>query len=209
VAETNFTDLRDIVRELAQARRLLGPALHAMMAAVHRYEGTVNQVLGDGLMALFGAPIAHEDHAVRACFASASETFRRPFLCSNGAWRSARAATSRCTSRGSPPPWGPGRGYQAHALRLLGDIAMHRESRDIEQAAAHYHQALTLAEEIGMRPLQAHCHHGLGTLYATAGRREQAQAKLSAAMALYRAMDMTFWLPQVETAMARTSTMSS
>ena len=52
------------------ARTLLDPALHAMMAAVHRYEGTVNQVLGDGIMALFGAPIAHEDHAVRACYAA-------------------------------------------------------------------------------------------------------------------------------------------
>jgi hypothetical protein len=53
-----------------EAQRLLDPALHAMMDAVHRYEGTVNQVLGDGIMALFGAPIAHEDHAVRACYAA-------------------------------------------------------------------------------------------------------------------------------------------
>jgi class 3 adenylate cyclase len=53
-----------------EARRLLDPALHIMMDAVHRYEGTVNQVLGDGIMALFGAPVAHEDHAVRACYAA-------------------------------------------------------------------------------------------------------------------------------------------
>jgi class 3 adenylate cyclase len=53
-----------------EARRLLDPALHAMMDAVHGYEGTVNQVLGDGIMALFGAPVAHEDHAVRACYAA-------------------------------------------------------------------------------------------------------------------------------------------
>jgi class 3 adenylate cyclase/tetratricopeptide (TPR) repeat protein len=53
-----------------EARTLLDPALHAMMEAVHRYEGTVNQVLGDGIMALFGAPIAHEDHVVRACYAA-------------------------------------------------------------------------------------------------------------------------------------------
>jgi class 3 adenylate cyclase len=53
-----------------EARRLLDPALHAMMGAVHRYEGTVNQVLGDGIMALFGAPMAHEDHAARACYAA-------------------------------------------------------------------------------------------------------------------------------------------
>jgi class 3 adenylate cyclase len=53
-----------------EARKLLDPALHVMMEAVHRYEGTVNQVLGDGIMALFGAPVAHEDHAVRACYAA-------------------------------------------------------------------------------------------------------------------------------------------
>jgi len=53
-----------------EAGRILDPAIEAMMAAVHRYEGTVNKVLGDGVMALFGAPIAHEDHAVRACFAA-------------------------------------------------------------------------------------------------------------------------------------------
>jgi class 3 adenylate cyclase len=52
------------------AQRLLDPSLHRMMDAVHRYEGTVNQVLGDGIMALFGAPVAHEDHAVRACYAA-------------------------------------------------------------------------------------------------------------------------------------------
>ena len=54
-----------------------------------------------------------------------------------------------------------------------------------------------------MRPLQAHCHRGLGTLYATIGQREQARAELSAAIALYRAMDMTFWLPQAEAALAQ------
>ncbi|MGH8068977.1 MAG: adenylate/guanylate cyclase domain-containing protein [Candidatus Entotheonellia bacterium] len=53
-----------------EARKLLDPVLHAMMEAVHRYEGTVNQVLGDGIMALFGAPLAHEDHALRACYAA-------------------------------------------------------------------------------------------------------------------------------------------
>jgi hypothetical protein len=54
-----------------------------------------------------------------------------------------------------------------------------------------------------MRPLQAHCHRGLGTLYSTTGRREQAHTELTAAMALYRAMAMTFWLPQTEAALAQ------
>ena len=70
-----FADLKgsmELIQSLdpEDARKLLDPALHAMMEAVHRYEGTVNQVLGDGIMALFGAPIAHEDHAVRACYAA-------------------------------------------------------------------------------------------------------------------------------------------
>jgi class 3 adenylate cyclase/tetratricopeptide (TPR) repeat protein len=59
-----------IDRDPEEARRILDPVLEGMMEAVHRYEGTVNQVMGDGIMALFGAPIAHEDHAVRACYAA-------------------------------------------------------------------------------------------------------------------------------------------
>jgi tetratricopeptide (TPR) repeat protein len=94
------------------------------------------------------------------------------------------------------------RGHEAWALRLLGDIAARREPPEVEQAEAHYRQALALAKELGMRPLQAHCHQGLGTLYATIGQQEQARAELSAAIMLYRAMDMTFWLPQAEAALA-------
>jgi len=70
-----FADLKGSMELLAdrdpeEARKLLDPVLERMMEAVHRYEGTVNQVLGDGIMALFGAPLAHEDHAVRACYAA-------------------------------------------------------------------------------------------------------------------------------------------
>ena len=95
------------------------------------------------------------------------------------------------------------RGNEAYALRLLGEIAAQRDPPESELAEAHYRQALALAEELGMRPLQAHCHLGLGTLYAKIGRREQARAELSTAIALYRAMDMTFWLPQAEAALAQ------
>ncbi|HEY7491128.1 MAG TPA: adenylate/guanylate cyclase domain-containing protein, partial [Candidatus Tectomicrobia bacterium] len=70
-----FADLKDsteLIRDLdpEAAQQLLDPAIHRMMDAVHRFEGTVNQVLGDGIMALFGAPLAHEDHALRACYAA-------------------------------------------------------------------------------------------------------------------------------------------
>jgi tetratricopeptide (TPR) repeat protein len=95
------------------------------------------------------------------------------------------------------------RGTQAYALRLLGEIAAHRTPPDVDEAATYYHQALTLAEALGMRPLQAHCHHGLGTLYATVGQQEQARTALTTAIELYRAMDMTFWLPQAEAALAQ------
>ena len=71
------------------------------------------------------------------------------------------------------------------------------------QAAAHYRQALTLAEKLGMRPLQAHCHLGLGALYANLGRPEQARPELTAAIDLYRAMQMPFWLPQAEAALVQ------
>jgi class 3 adenylate cyclase/tetratricopeptide (TPR) repeat protein len=95
------------------------------------------------------------------------------------------------------------RGYQVYALRLLGEIAARREPPESEPAEAHYRQALTQADELGMRPLQAHCHLGLGTLYAKLGLPEQARAELSTAMEMYRAMEMTFWLPQVEAALAQ------
>jgi Adenylate and Guanylate cyclase catalytic domain len=81
-----FADLKGSMELLAdrvpeEARAILDPVLERMMEAVHRYEGTVNQVMGDGIMALFGAPIAHEDHAMRASYAAlamqASETVRR------------------------------------------------------------------------------------------------------------------------------------
>jgi class 3 adenylate cyclase len=77
-----FADLKGSMELLAErdpeeACKLLDPVLEHMMEAVHRYEGTVNQVMGDGIMALFGAPLAHEDHAVRACYAAIRFCTRR------------------------------------------------------------------------------------------------------------------------------------
>ena len=95
------------------------------------------------------------------------------------------------------------RGDEALALHQLGVVQAHADPPDIEQAEAHYQQALALAEELGMRPLVAHCHLGLGTLYATTDQRQQARAALTTAIDLYRDMDMTFWLPQAEAALAQ------
>jgi tetratricopeptide (TPR) repeat protein len=95
------------------------------------------------------------------------------------------------------------RSNEAHALRLLVEIAARHEPPESAPAETHYRQALALAEELGTRPLVAHCHSRLGILYTMLGRQKQARIELSAAIDLYRAMDMTFWLPQAEAAVAR------
>jgi len=95
------------------------------------------------------------------------------------------------------------RGSEAWALRLLGEIAAQREPREEEQAESSYRHALALADELGMRPLQAHCHRGLGILYTATGQQEQARTALSTAIEMYQSMDMTFWLPQTEAALAQ------
>jgi tetratricopeptide (TPR) repeat protein len=95
------------------------------------------------------------------------------------------------------------RGHAAYALRLLGEVAAQRTPPEAEQAAAHYQQALALADALGMRPLAAHIHLGLGTLYCQMERLGEARAALSTAVAMYRAMEMTFWLPQAEAALGQ------
>ena len=86
------------------------------------------------------------------------------------------------------------RGHQAWVLRLLGEIAAHRDPPDVEKAEVSYRQALALADELGMCPLQAHCHLGLGALYHHSNRPEQVRSALSAAIELFRSMKMSFWL---------------
>jgi tetratricopeptide (TPR) repeat protein len=93
-------------------------------------------------------------------------------------------------------------GEEAHALFQLGAVHAQASPPDVQQAEARYQEALTRAEELGMGPLRAHCHYGLGTLYSNVGRQEQACAELTAAIELHRAMDMPFWLSQAEAALA-------
>jgi tetratricopeptide (TPR) repeat protein len=95
------------------------------------------------------------------------------------------------------------RGNEALALHQLGTVYAHADPLQVEPAATHYRQALTLAEGLGMRPLAAHCHLGLGKFYAQSGHSTEADTALSTAQELYRAMEMTFWLPQVEAALAQ------
>jgi tetratricopeptide (TPR) repeat protein len=86
------------------------------------------------------------------------------------------------------------RGHEVYALRLLGEVATH--------AGEHYRSAMALAHELGMRPLVAHCHLGLGKLYRRTGPPEQAREHLTTATTMYREMDMRFWLGPAETELA-------
>jgi predicted ATPase/class 3 adenylate cyclase len=97
-------------------------------------------------------------------------------------------------------------GREAYALRLRAGIAATVDPPEVEQAQTYYQQALALATELGMRPLAAHCHLGLGTLYQRVGRDEHAQAELATAAAMYRAMEMTFWLEKAQAALAMAGT---
>jgi tetratricopeptide (TPR) repeat protein len=90
------------------------------------------------------------------------------------------------------------RGYEAWALRLLGEIASHRDSPELETAEDYYRQALALADELEMRPLVAHCHRDLAKLYRRTGRQEQARDHFTIATTMYREMDMRFWLERAE-----------
>ncbi|MGH7263357.1 MAG: ATP-binding protein, partial [Candidatus Rokuibacteriota bacterium] len=95
------------------------------------------------------------------------------------------------------------RGHEAYALRLFGEIAAESDPPDRAAAEAHYRQAIALADELGMRPLLAQCHLGLGTLLRRAGRAPEARARLATATALLQALEMRFWLGHAEAEAAR------
>jgi tetratricopeptide (TPR) repeat protein len=94
-------------------------------------------------------------------------------------------------------------GCRAWTLHLLGDIAAHGASPDVTSAGAHYDAALTLATELDMRPLVAHCHRDLGTLFQRAGDADRAQEHFKIAASMYREMGMTRWLETLGTVLAR------
>ena len=96
-------------------------------------------------------------------------------------------------------------GHQAWTLRLLGEVAAQCNPPEVREAETFYRQSLALADELGMRPLLAHCHFGLGTLYRQLGQQEQARAALSTAVDLFQSMGMTFWLPRAEALLPHSS----
>jgi hypothetical protein len=93
------------------------------------------------------------------------------------------------------------RGVEARTLYLLGEIASYGEAPEVETAHNRYDQALALAGELGMRPLVAHCHLGLGRLYRCTREREQSHEHLTIATPMYREMGMTYWLEKAEVEM--------
>ncbi len=92
-------------------------------------------------------------------------------------------------------------GVEGQLLRLLGDIAAHPDRFEVDTAEAHYRHALALTDELGMRPLVAHCHLGLGKLSRRTGQRDQARGHLTTATTMYREMGMAYWLEQAEAEM--------
>lgn len=94
-------------------------------------------------------------------------------------------------------------GFAAHALLLLGDVAARPDQFDAALSETHYREALAIAEGLGMRPIMAHCHFGLGKVYLRTGKPDQARDHLAVATTMYRDMEMRYWLAQVEAETSR------
>ena len=138
-------------------------------------------------------------HAIRSRIAPGGLAFSEVYLLA-GHLEEANAPPAR-PGAGSDPPGAGERGVDPPAPRR--DRRASRTAGGRVGHRVHYRQALALADELGMRPLQAHCHYGRGNLAAKMGHAAQARAALSTAIDLYRAMDMTFWLAPAEATLAR------
>jgi class 3 adenylate cyclase/tetratricopeptide (TPR) repeat protein len=188
---------RLLERAITQCREwnipFLSPIATASLGHVYAWSGRI----GEGVSLLQQAVAAHESRGIGYFQSISVVQLGEAYLLADqveDACACADRAVVLARQRGE-------RGHEAWGLRLLGEIAATRDSP--AEADAHYRQALALATELGMRPLQAHCHLSLGTLYAKTGPRGQAHAELATALTLYRAMEMTFWLPQAEAALAQ------
>jgi hypothetical protein len=171
------------------------PDGNAFSGAVYAWSGRI----GEGVSCLQQALTAYECAGIGFCHSLSVEQLGEAYLLADQV-ENARARAERAVM----PARGRGeRGHEAWAIRLLGEIASHPDPPDVETAEAHYRQAMPPATELGMRPLLAHCHLGLGTPYSKIGRREDARAELATAIEPYRSMDMTFCLPQAEAVLAR------
>jgi len=188
---------RLLERALALSREALLPAmsLYAMAGLTHVYalSGRADEAVTMGLETLTGAAtMGLQTHSALAMvrLGDACLLAGRP----DPALAFAGQALTLARDLGQ-------RGGEAWALRLLGEIASCSDPPDVESAEGHLGEALALAEQLGMRPLVAHCHLGLGRLASRTGKRSLARQHLARAAAMYREMDMGFWLEKAEAAL--------
>jgi tetratricopeptide (TPR) repeat protein len=197
--------LKSVKGELSQAADLLEravaqcrewkitshtPIAMASLGHVYAWSGRI----GDGVSCLQQALTAYECAGTGFHQSLGFEQLGEAYLLADQV-ENARACADRAMmlarSRGE-------RGYEAWALRLLGEIASHHGLPDVATAAAHYGDAMTLASELEMRPLVAHCHFGLSRLHRRTGKPQRAQEHLTTAAAMYGEMDMRFWFEQAQ-----------
>ena len=170
------------------------PIAMAALGHVYAWSGRIQE----GLRCLQQALTDYESEGIGVYHSLSVEQLGEAYLLADQV-EDARA----CADRALRLARGRGeRGYEAWALRLLGDIASHHARPDVATAAAHYREAMTLAAELEMRPLVAHCQLGLGRLDRRTDRPEQAQEHLATAAAMYGEMGMTYWLEQADAAIA-------
>jgi tetratricopeptide (TPR) repeat protein len=204
----NLAYLKCLRGELTEATRLLEravaqcrewnitthtPIALAALGHVYAWSGRI----GEGVSCLQQALTAYESAGIGWFHSLSVEQLGEAYLLADQA-ENARACADRAVmlARGRGE-----RGNEAWALRLLGEIASHHARPDVATAAAHYGAAMTLASELEMRPLVAHCQLGLGRLYRRTGKPGKAQEHLSTATAMYGEMRMTYWLERLEKGM--------
>jgi len=172
---------------------LLTPLAMASLGHVHAWSGRI----GEGVSWLQQAVTAHESVGIGYVHSFTVGQLGEAYLLADQV-EDARACADRAVmlarKRGE-------RGHEAWALRLLGEVASHHRRPDVATAEAHYGAATALASELGMRPLDAHCHLGLGKLYRRTGDWAKAEEHLASTKAMYREMGMSFWLEQAEAAL--------
>jgi tetratricopeptide (TPR) repeat protein len=162
----------------------------ASLGHVYAWSGRI----GEGVSYLQQALTAYESAGIGYYHSLSVERLGEAYLLADQVEK-ARA----CADRAVTLARGRGeRGFEAWALRLSGEIASHHDSPDISTAEKHYDAAMTLASELEMRPLIAHCHFGIGRLYLRTGNPGDAQEHLTTATAMYADMDMSFWLEQAQ-----------
>jgi tetratricopeptide (TPR) repeat protein len=172
---------------------LLLPNVTAQLGRVYAQSGRV----ADGLALLREGMTAHESLGVGVYHSLAVVHFGEACILADQpeeAFAAAKRALAMTRERGD-------RGHEAYALRLLADVAAHPEFLDLQTADARYQEAFTLATELGMRPLVAHCHLGLGTLFRRTGDSAKAREHLITATTMYGKMGMTFWLEKADAAL--------